>query len=434
MAGGEKEELGWSGVPSHIAGSHEWAALKAALLDSPGGGPAVAALAEQLLKTHGDTSQDKDLNKDKLSSLGKVLQEVTWEKLHSGIWRDVPDSWRDAYTLACILSAVEVVQHSTVQQEKEFNPIGAALRHLDLAALMGGPAFRPLVDALINDVATRQIIHPPDLHYTSNSAPTEATSSRIFFLEGNAKPDAGIILGEEKVAVALPPGSMGPRGVPVPEENLPSLDTFAAEYLGTSPVVISGAMAGWPALQRWRQASYLLNVAGHRTVPVEVGRSYMDEGWGQSLMLFSKFLNEHLIGAQDSQSTQVPGPGQQQEEEKEPSSAAEFEMPSQSAAETRSLALGVRKKEAISPGDTPSIYLAQHDLLAQIPALAGDVIEPEYCVLGRAVRAVNTWIGPPGTITPPHTDPHQNLLCQIVGRKYVRLYSPEQTGALYPDQ
>ena len=33
-------------------------------------------------------------------------------------------------------------------------------------------------------------------------------------------------------------------------------------------------------------------------------------------------------------------------------------------------------------------------------------------------------------MTPLHTDPHHNLLCQAVGRKYVRLYAPN--SPVYP--
>jgi hypothetical protein len=35
-------------------------------------------------------------------------------------------------------------------------------------------------------------------------------------------------------------------------------------------------------------------------------------------------------------------------------------------------------------------------------------------------------------VTPLHTDPHHNLLAQVVGTKYVRLYAPPATPRLYP--
>ena len=35
-------------------------------------------------------------------------------------------------------------------------------------------------------------------------------------------------------------------------------------------------------------------------------------------------------------------------------------------------------------------------------------------------------------VTPAHTDPHHNLLAQVRGRKYVRLYRPDDLPALYP--
>ncbi|KAG1666479.1 hypothetical protein FOA52_004861 [Chlamydomonas sp. UWO 241] len=68
-----------------------------------------------------------------------------------------------------------------------------------------------------------------------------------------------------------------------------------------------------------------------------------------------------------------------------------------------------------------------------IPALRADIRVPEYCVLGEGeVQATNAWFGPAGTVTPLHTDPHHNLLCQVVGAKYVRLYAPGCGPTLRP--
>ena len=158
-------------------------------------------------------------------------------------------------------------------------------------------------------------------------------------------------------------------------------------------------------------------------------------------------------------------------------------------------------------------YLAQHDLLHQIPTLASAVATPDYCYLDppppepgtplyshrmqqeacepasdvtgiptfnsaslsttaplekrgenkktpvseasnnckpttgldRAVGDadettrvdtndvhVNVWLGPAWTISPLHYDRYHNILCQVMGRKYIRLFSPHDSHRLYP--
>ena len=93
------------------------------------------------------------------------------------------------------------------------------------------------------------------------------------------------------------------------------------------PVVITGAVDDWPALEKWRDLGYRLcsmhapfgtswlllkaifrvccrkltfpcanfvavkRVAGARTVPVEVGADYTREHWAQNLMRISDFID-----------------------------------------------------------------------------------------------------------------------------------------------
>ncbi|XP_047252322.1 lysine-specific demethylase JMJ30 [Capsicum annuum] len=141
-------------------------------------------------------------------------------------------------------------------------------------------------------------------------------------------------------------------------------------------------MDHWPAKNKWNDMNYLRKVAGFRTIPVEVGKNYLCPEWKQELITFSEFI------------------------------------------------------ERIRSNDTTTVettYLAQHQLFDQIQELRQDIVIPDYCFTGGGeIRSLNAWFGPAGTVTPLHHDPHHNILAQVVGKKYVRLYPASLADELYP--
>jgi hypothetical protein len=199
--------------------------------------------------------------------------------------------------------------------------------------------------------------------------------------------------------------------------------------IGPTPLIIEKAMDRWPARNEhpWKQPSYLLSktLNGSRLVPVEIGRSYVDAGWGQKIMSFKTFVNDYLlqVPSDTSSSTVLPT----------------TDMKTPDNAEGNDSAQGSRTG-----------YLAQHDLFTQIPGFRADINIPDYCYTYAppphpssplaskhsampvlAEPLLNAWLGPAGTISPMHVDPYHNILAQVVGRKYIRLYAPAESAKLY---
>ncbi|MCJ1322155.1 hypothetical protein MMC15_007501 [Xylographa vitiligo] len=323
------------------------------------------------------------LTRCNLSSLNDLLTDpdhlihLANTKLHVFPFSAVDTCWRRLYTDASIAKAVLAIQAHLRGGEEEAREPGTAwldgvVRTLDMALIMtGAPLREGMVEGLFSQLED----------FVRDEAPRAKRRKleNVFPVTGARCPEIAFAIGREEM----------------------SLSSFERHLEKALPVVITGAIEHWPARHErpWGDASYLLDrtLGGRRLVPVELGRSYTDDGWGQTIITFREFMDTYLL---DSSHDKIG-------------------------------------------------YLAQHDLFAQIPALRHDISVPDFCYTDPpppragtplATKStprleeplLNAWFGPAGTISPLHTDPYHNILCQVVGQKYIRLYSPSQTKNLCP--
>jgi lysine-specific demethylase 8 len=318
--------------------------------------------------------------------------------------------------------------------QKSFLQIEDAIKILDFALLMGAPNNREHIHSLI-DYFCQQYDQNKTFSLPSEKCvekrgledETENSVSRKKAkLEPKIKPRNKIISD----TLGVPAIS---KDFEVPRITPPSVETFFREYMSKGrSVILTHLVDHWPALSKWKDIDYirvLVNipieniqwisrqiiaaikfifrlavllplespflfyeffdqrVAGLRTVPVEIGQHYAKDDWSQQLMTVNDFIDIFILN------------------DKEP------------------------PPETHATGKTG--YIAQTELFEQIPAFKKDFTIPEYTALSKHDKLiVHAWFGPEGTISPLHEDPYHNLLVQVVGRKYIRLYEPGE--CVYP--
>ena len=86
--------------------------------------------------------------------------------------------------------------------------------------------------------------------------------------------------------------------------ELPPIEEFESIYFDRVPVLIKGAVAHWPAMQRWRDTNYLRSVAGDVKVPVEIGGDYLSSSLHKADMPLSLYLD--YLEAADASGSEVP--------------------------------------------------------------------------------------------------------------------------------
>lgn len=64
--------------------------------------------------------------------------------------------------------------------------------------------------------------------------------------------------------------------------------------------MILDCMTHWPASTKWLNINYLLEVAGNRTVPIEIGSHYVDENWTQKFMSLKEYIQNYYLEKSES--------------------------------------------------------------------------------------------------------------------------------------
>lgn len=358
------------------------------------------------------------------------LLALAKEKFYAFPFKDVPECWRALFLEASLLkfSALASTESLSLEEKKDGDSdfdviddrvIDQMVETMDMALIMvGAPASEVMRLAIDCAMDLLQKIHEEMM---DNDRSTQSPMKRQK-LSCSYSPLRSTSSYQDRfpsVSIKSPYLLNSISRVTSNEINIDNddgnIDKFAKhmhqpqdDTLGAEPLIITGSIDSWPArnMKPWSSPSYLLSktIGGRRSVPIEVGRSYVDSGWGQKIVTFKDFMTEYMLRS-------------------------------------------TNEGEAKETG-----YLAQHNLFSQIPSLRNDITIPDYCYVyppqphsacSPALKEkyaqmeeleeplINAWFGPPGTISPLHTDPYHNILAQVVGKKYLRLYPPRETSKLY---
>jgi hypothetical protein len=373
----------------------------------------------------------------------ELCLKLAYQKLHDVPYKEVKTCWRRLYADASLWMVLKLVEgrhaeelDSQTPKDKRLEEINGegdwideVVRLLDMTLILSGaPEREELVELWFATLKAVLTSPEPQLDSETSDRPTKrkklsksCQTSRIPISFSADLPEPAPTLQH-----------------PIPRTKELSLSAFqkkVGDIEMHTPLIIEGAIQHWPALEErpWNDPRYLLEqtLGGRRLIPVEVGKSYTDEGWGQRIITFRDFTETHMLD-QDTEETSI-------EDATAGTYRPEGNEPGTNPVDTSQ----TRESEKARPTG----YLAQHDLFAQIPSLRADISIPDYCYSEPApsphptnIKPVakleepllNAWFGPAGTISPLHTDPYHNILAQVVGYKYVRLYAPEETQCLHP--
>lgn len=169
-------------------------------------------------------------------------------------------------------------------------------------------------------------------------------------------------------------------------ETISSQEFFAQYYCLNLPLVLTGEVSDWPALDRWRK-DYLVEKVGTEVIQIQANRN----------------------------------------------ADPQYEVRSQS--HRRSILFSEFAEIVFSGTETNDVYMTANNagvnsaILHTLRADLGSL--PHLLDEDLADSQTFFWMGPAGTVTPLHHDLTNNLMIQMRGRKRVLLVAPEYLPLIY---
>ena len=320
---------------------------------------------------------------------GARAAAIAWARLKTGVGWTTP-AWRECYVIGQLRETAEAgeqaaaLEGSTRVAERDAL-LRRAMLAADMAHVMGAPGetarpFARAVETFLKHEANEER-HEEELPMIPDALPAD-------------------------VAPSIDPAHALERRDALTRKE------FKLEFFNKDkPVALGAVGARWPALAKWRDLSWLKKQHGHRNVPLEVG-AFDDAAWREEVRSLGSFVDEFL-----APSARADAAGRNDD----------ASVPAGVEDAPRVDATNKRRRT----NDVDVAYLAQHQLFEQIPDLLADFDAPEVCDAFGGADRVNAWIGTRGTVTPCHFDSYDNVLGQVAGFKFVRLYHEKDAPFMY---
>lgn len=288
----------------------------------------------------------------------------------------VASKWLSLYTDSSLLRAISALVCASENKRGLSLSTKEAIRWLDMAIIVAGAVIPRRMDWVQRAIALAQ----------SGWADIQTSPDRSAHIAAPSRPTKRPRL-DDPTLLAFAPMTVPALAVP------PSLENYLVNYR-ERPFILPGYLANadagcppWQAMKRWGDPEYLFSRVGRgRWVPVEEGSAYDDRSWGQRIVPFEDFLRR----AGFDLNPDPVGP---------------------------------------APGETRPMYLAQHSLFRQFPALERDIVIPDYAWSRPKPTAdctayqppanedglvINVWIGsgsgeivsPAHTVSTPWAEPN----------------------------